>query len=289
MKHIVLLMIFLFLFSLVKSQTDTSYWKAGGDFTLQYNQSYFQNWNAGGEKSWAFGTIVNSFARYNDGTHSWDNTLFLGLGYINTESNATRKTDDKIEITSKYGRKAFNDFSYTANLNFKTQFFEGINFNNNTRISDFMAPGYLNISAGLDYKPSDKLSVYYSPLSGRIIFVLDDSLSAIGAFGVLPGQRVRPELGSYFVVQSRYEVFKNVIYQTKLDLFWNYTPEHQKDLWNIDVMWDNSILFKVNSILSFMLTVNMIYDHDIFTINEQGKKEWLQLKQTFGAGITIKY
>ncbi len=122
-----------------------------------------------------------------------------------------------------------------------------------------------------------------------MIFVLDDSLSNIGSFGVSPGQKVRPELGSYFVVQSRYEVFKNIIYQTKLDLFWNYTPERSQDLWNIDVMWDNSILFKVNNILSFILTVNMIYDHDIFTINDDGSKEWLQLKQTFGAGVTIKY
>ncbi len=164
MKKFIAILLVLLSANLLQSQTDTTYWKYGGDFTLQYNQSYFQNWNAGGERSWSFGTILNSFAKYNDGVNSWDNTLFMGLGYINTESNATRKTDDKIELNSKYGRKASKNFFYAAQLNFKTQFFEGIDFKTNSIISDFMAPGYLNLSLGMDYKPSDNLSVYYSPL-----------------------------------------------------------------------------------------------------------------------------
>ena len=274
----------------ISQNTDTTYWKTGGDFSLQFNQSYFENWAAGGERSWALGSILNAFAKYNDGKNSWDNTLFMGLGYINTESNKTRKTDDKIEFNSKYGRQAYKKFSYAAQLNFKTQFFEGINLKNDMVMSDFMSPAYLNLSIGMDYKPDDRLSVFYSPLSGRVIFVLDDSLSSIGAFGVTPDQKIRPELGSYFVVQAKFEVVKNVIYQSKLDLYWNYTPDDPAtELYNIDVMWDNSIQFKVNSILSFVFTANLIYDHDIYSINEEGKKEWLQLKQTFGGGITIKY
>lgn len=295
MKQIIILFLLIIscgkLFSQDDSQNqDTTFWKSGGDFSLQFNQSYFENWAAGGERSWALGSILNAFAKYNDGTHSWDNTLFMGLGYINTESNKTRKTDDKIEFNSKYGRQAFNKFSYAAQLNFKTQFFEGIDLKNDKVMSNFMAPAYLNLSVGLDYKPDDNLSVFYSPLSGRVIFVLDDSLSSVGAFGVTPDQKVRPELGSYFVVQAKYEVMKNVIYQSKLDLYWNYTPDDpETELYNIDVMWDNAIQFKVNSILSFVFTANIIYDHDIYSINEEGKKEWLQLKQTFGAGITLKY
>lgn len=288
-----MLLVLMFLSSIsIFAQNDTTYWTKGGDFSIQLNQSYFENWAAGGEKSWAMGSILNGFAKYNDGVHSWDNTLFMGLGYIGTTSNSTRKTDDKIELNSKYGRKSFNDFSYAAQLNFKTQFFEGFKYqeSDDLRISDFMSPAYLNISAGLDYKPSDKLSVFYSPLSGRVIFVLDDSLSSVGAFGVEEGEKIRPELGSYFVVQSKFEIVENVTYQTKLDLFWNYTPENPDlELYNIDVMWDNSILMKVNSWLSVIFTANIIYDHDIYSIDSDGKKNWLQLKQTLGVGLTFKY
>jgi hypothetical protein len=272
------------------SQTDTTFWKTGGDFSFQINQSYFDNWAAGGERSWAMGSILNGFAKYNDGVHSWDNTLFMGIGYIGTQGADARKTDDKIELNSKYGRQAYKKFSYAAQMNFKTQMLEGIDVANGLVLSDFMAPAYLNLSLGMDYKPDDRLSVFYSPLSGRIIFVMNDSLSDIGAYGVKKGQKIRPELGSYFVVQSKYELVTNIFYQSKLDMFWNYTPENaDKDLFNIDVMWDNSLMFKVNSILSFIITANIIYDHDIYSIDEDGKKHWLQLKQTLGAGITIKY
>lgn len=289
-RNIILLVLCLPI-SFLQAQNDTTYWSKGGDFSIQLNQSYFENWAAGGEKSWAMGSILNGFANYNDGTHSWDNTLFVGLGYINTNSKGTRKTDDKIELNSKYGRKAFNNVSYAAQLNFKTQMFEGYNYQNtgDIRISDFMAPAYLNLSAGLDYKPSDNFSIYYSPVSGRVIFVLDDSLSSVGSFGVNPNQKIRPELGSYFVLRTKYEVVQNVTYQTKLDLFWNYTPKEEKELMNIDVMWDNSIFMKVNSWLSVIFTANIIYDHDIYKIDSKNKKQWLQLKQTLGIGVTFKY
>jgi len=290
MKKFLLLCLVLFTTNIMYSQTDTTFWKTGGDFSFQINQSYFDNWAAGGERSWAMGSILNGFAKYNDGVHSWDNTLFMGIGYIGTQGADARKTDDKIELNSKYGRQAYKKFSYAAQMNFKTQMLEGIDVANGLVLSDFMAPAYLNLSLGMDYKPDDRLSVFYSPLSGRIIFVMNDSLSDIGAYGVKKGQKIRPELGSYFVVQSKYELVTNVFYQSKLDMFWNYTPENaDKDLFNIDVMWDNSLMFKVNSILSFIITANIIYDHDIYSIDEDGKKHWLQLKQTLGAGITIKY
>ena len=290
MKKLIMICIIVLTTNTVFSQTDTTYWKKGGDFSLQINQSYFENWAAGGERSWAMGSIVNAFAKYNDGVHSWDNTLFMGLGYIGTQGRDARKTDDKIELNSKYGRQAYKKFSYAAQLNFKTQMLEGIDVANGLVLSDFMAPAYLNLSLGMDYKPDDRLSVFYSPLSGRIIFVMNDSLSDIGAYGVNKGQKIRPELGSYFVVQSKYELVTNVIYQSKLDLFWNYSTENpDKNLYNIDVMWDNSLMFKVNSILTFIITANIIYDHDFFSVDKDGKKHWLQLKQTLGAGITIKY
>lgn len=54
-------------------------------------------------------------------------------------------------------------------------------------------------------------------------------------------------------------------------------------------MWDNSILMKVNSWLSIIFTANIIYDYDIYSIDSDGKKNWLQLKQTLGVGLTFKY
>ena len=50
----------------------------------------------------------------------------------------------------------------------------------------FYAPGYVLLSLGFDYKPVDGLSIFVSPITSRWTIVRDDSLSAKGAYGVVP-------------------------------------------------------------------------------------------------------
>jgi hypothetical protein len=53
---------------------------------------------------------------------------------------------------------------------FKTQFTTGYDYKTDTsRISDFMAPGYLITAIGMDYKPNNKFTAFITPLSGRYI------------------------------------------------------------------------------------------------------------------------
>lgn len=76
-------------------------------------------------------------------------------------------------------------------------------------ISDFLAPAYLSLALGLDYKPSDWLSVFLSPATGRATFVNNQMLANDGQFGVTaavrdangaiiePGKKMRLEFGAY--------------------------------------------------------------------------------------------
>ena len=114
-----------------------------------------------------------------------------------------------------------------------------------TKISNFMAPGYLNISLGMDYKPSDAFSLLLSPVTGKFTFVLDDDLSAAGSFGLDPGQKSRGELGGYVKMAFKKEVLKNVTLDTNIDLFSNYLDHPQY----IDVNWNLLLNFKVNDFL----------------------------------------
>src|SRR5579872_1649711 len=79
-------------------------WKTGGLYNLTFSQAALSNWSAGGDKSaLSLNTLLNVYAFYANGRNSWDNMLVLAYGVTNTTSLGTRKTNDNIDLTSKYG------------------------------------------------------------------------------------------------------------------------------------------------------------------------------------------
>ena len=288
MKNFIVILILLsFSFAHLAAQTDTtktSNWTKKGHVGLQMNQIYFNNWVQGGDKNFTTSAFFRYEANLKTDSYTLENLIDMGIGFNWTEENEWRKNQDKIELNSKFGMKAFNKVNWAAQLNFKSQFIEGYNFPGDTarvRVSNFLAPAWLNISVGLDWKPNDNFSLFYSPVSGRVIFVLDSALSAQGAYGVAKDELIRPELGSNLVAIANGEIFKNISINSKLELFMNYTPEVKSEITNIDVNWETNTIFKVNSILSFNLFIHMIYDHDII--------QQLQLRQISGMGISVKF
>lgn len=276
-------------------------WKKGGLFTATVAQTSLTNWVAGGENSLSINALFSGFANYRKGKSVWDNSVDLGFGLIKQGNDGVRKTDDKIDILSKYGKEAFKNFYYSALMNFKTQMAPGYNYPDVTsKISDLFAPAYLTLALGLDYKPNPYFSAFVAPLTGKFTFVTDQSLADQGAFGVKPGETSRAEIGGYIrAIYSRNdfksELLKNVSFTTKIDLFSNYAENPQ----NIDVSWETLIAMKVNKYLSFNFNTHLIYDDNIsvpFDKNndsniETGEsvKSKVQFKEIFGVGLSYKF
>lgn len=269
-------------------EEDTLYkhgWKKGGLFTLNLAQGSLSNWQGGGDKS-SFSAVafLNLFARYKEGKNAWDNTLDLGFGYINTTSLGSRKSDDRLDLLSKYGYEIGHKWYASALFNFRTQFANGYSYDKDangaeiqTKRSTFMAPAYVLLSAGFDYKPTDYFSVFLSPLTERWIIVNDDFLSSLGAYGVDPGKKVKNELGAFLSVEFNKEILKNVNYKSRFDAFSNYKHNPQ----NIDIFWTNVISMKVNKFLSANIAVDVLYDDDAIAR--------LQIRQLLGIGFSTKF
>lgn len=271
-------------------------WKTGGVLSLTGSQISFTNWAAGGENSISANSFINLFANFKKDKMTWDNTLDLGFGMMKQgmgEESRYYKTDDKIDFSSKYGQYAFEHWYYTGLVSFKSQFTEGFKkITDTVRISNFLAPAYLNISIGMDYKPTDNFTLFISPFSGKITYVTDTMLSAAGAYGVTPGETVRYEFGGYVKAQFKCNLAQNISYTSRVDLFSNYLENPQ----NIDVNWENIVNFKVNSFFSANIHITTMYDDDtkidIDRNNDgvyDGKGARLQIKQLFGMGITYKF
>ncbi len=261
-------------------------WKVTGVASLNVSQLSITNWAAGGENSLSGNALFKLSPDYDNDTLSWDNDLTLGFGLLKQGDDPSRKSDDQINISSKVGYKASKHWSYSGLISFKTQFAEGYDNPGEAdrlKISNFMAPAYLNLSLGMDYKPVEGLSLLIAPVSGKITFVLDESISG-ESYGLGADQNIRGEFGVYVKFAYKKEILKNVLLDTKIDLFSNYLDNPQY----VDINWDLLLTFKVNDFISATLMTQLIYDYDI-KFGPDLDETRVQFKEMFGLGLTYSF
>jgi hypothetical protein len=262
-------------------------WKTGGLFTLNIGQGNQSNWAAGGDDfSFSLASYLGFYAFYKKDKYSWDNTIDLNYGLLNTTSLGTRKNDDRIDLLSKVGYGLTPKINLTGLVNFHSQFSRGYDYtgtNSKELLSTFLAPGYVLVSLGLDFKPVDGLSIFVSPITSRWTIVENDSLSAKGSYGVTPGKKVKNEIGAFVSITYIKNLNKIISYNGRLDLFSNY--EHKPQ--NIDLLMNNVFAAKISKVLAANLELDMIYDDDVKLFGKNHSPA-LQLKSLIGVGLSVK-
>ncbi|PKQ67923.1 hypothetical protein BZG01_06030 [Labilibaculum manganireducens] len=289
---VLMLLLCMAIFVSAQEKQDTSYWKKGGMASLTFSQTSLTNWSGGGDNAISTNAQLNLFSNYNKGKNSWENTLNLEYGMVKQGDQGMRKSIDKIDFTTKYGHKNGGEWYYSALLDFKTQFAKGYNYSNtegepDVKVSNFLAPAYITLSLGMDYKPSDVFSAYISPVTGKMTIVNDDELSAAGAFGVDPGDKFRGEFGAFTKLALNKDLVENVNLKSTLGLFTNYS----QDFGNVDVLWDVMINMKVNDFLTATVNTSLVYDDDVEYVNKDGvnKGPKIQFKEIIGIGLAYKF
>ncbi len=282
-----------------KKEDSPDGWKKGGIVAINLAQTSLTNWASGGQNSFAVNGLLSGFANYKKGTLAWDNTLDIGYGILKQGlDDGFLKTDDKFDFLSKYGQQAYKHLYYAALLNFKTQMTIGKdNSTIDAKISNLLAPAYVLAALGIDYKPNAYISAFIAPVTGKFTIVNDDELSAAGAFGVNPGDKMKSEIGGYvrMIINKndfKAEWLKNVALTSKIDLFSNYLHNPQ----NIDVSWENQIALKINRFIAVTINTHLLYDDDIIIAkdtNEDGiidsNAPRVQFKEILGVGFSFKF
>lgn len=272
-----------------KSASNWTLKNVGG---INLSQTSLTNWAAGGENSVAWHVYFNGSANYKKDKWSWDNGLVADFGQTYTTTNSWQKSLDKLNINSKVGYAMSKHWNVSFLGDFLTQFDNGYAKAKDKAsgvypISKFMAPGYLTLSLGADYKPSQAFSLFLSPVTGKMTFVTDKVLSSAGAYGVKPGNTVLAELGASFVANYTANITSNINLITKLTLFSAYN----NNFGNIDVNWDAMLAFKFNKYISANLTTNLVYDDDIHTVDNGGniRGAKVQLREILGLGLSYTF
>ncbi|PID93735.1 MAG: hypothetical protein CSA95_06475 [Bacteroidetes bacterium] len=275
--------------ALSQEKTEQGAWTRTSEVSFTFSQVSLTNWAAGGEGSIALNGMGNFSLTYKEGKNEWQNKLELAYGLVKVGEGVMKKSDDKIYFESKYGRRATEKLDWTAMFSFRSQFVKGFEYPENADkvlLSNLLAPAYINLSVGINWKPVSYFSAFFSPASPKFTIVNDQVLSDRGSFGVTPGEKTRFEFGGLAKFNFKKDILKNVNLASNLELYSNYLESPQ----NIDIRWDVVVFMKINSFLTANVTTNLLYDDDIMITDAEGKVgPRVQLKEILGVGLTFKF
>ena len=289
------------------------YSKFNGDIGVTLNQLAITHWAAGGESNGS-GKITSNFTyQYNRKLFNYVVNGIFAYGMSNyTKDRRYEKSEDRCELSMTMTNNNNNNLSFTSIASLKTQFTNGYTYpNDSVPISRFFAPAYLTLSAGYNYNVKDFLSVYISPVAGKMTFVTDQRLADLGSYGVeagywnvydgdstwVKGKNLLSELGINILIKYKQEFRNNISVFSTLNLYNNYMDPNKSNRWNIDVDWETGIKFTINKQISAIINIHLIYDDNIkFTITEvvdgvevTKQSPILQFKESLGISFLYKF
>lgn len=304
MKNLLLLLLLLLPLMCFSQENEPSEeskdgWKKSGKITLLINQSAFSNWQAGGDNNFAGNLNLNYDLNYLSGDWSLDNKILASYGLTNSKDDGIRKTDDRLELNSILGKKLKESWSASFFMNFKTQFTDGYDYeddfidqnptlsNEDFPTSGFFKPAYWSFGPGLLWKKNDNLYFNISPLTAKFTFItseiysynedtqLYDSSNDIETFGVDPGDSFLVEFGFNARAYYKFDIMNNISMENILNLFSNYINKPQ----NIDLDYTLNLVMKINDVFTTNLTFQTIYDDNAFN--------GFQIREVFGLGVNV--
>ncbi len=267
-------------------------WTLIGNGTIGFTQTALSNWSKGGESSMALLVMSKYNANYSKDKVKWESSAEFRYGVSQTKTRGFEKNDDKIEFQSRFGISAFKKWYYSGETNFRTQIANGYKYPDMEHpISASMAPGYLTMSLGLDYKPNKDFSLFLSPFTSKTTYVRDTVMIAPSKFGLEPGKKKLWEPGIIIKANWHHNLMENITYDTKVEFFNNYRYTFQKYAFE----WEQVLIMRVNRFINARIITNVVYDYNTkFPIlndlgKEIGRKPKWQFKELFTIGFTYKF
>lgn len=275
-------------------------WQFGAGLGMDLSQLLQINPKQGaGQNRLGLGGAANAFSNFKRGRRVWDNTVLWQFGVQRLGSGAVilgsddkvpfQKTIDEFRLSSKYGYQIKEDgeLYYSTNATFLSQLTPTYQFpdlqsgnfisdfadTGRAPLSKFLSPATATLSLGIDYKPTQRLSIFVSPLASKFIIVASDSIASRGvhgnqvsgeanALGIYPEfENVDAQIGATAQIQYKAALLADdrLVFNTTLQLYTNYLRNPQ----NVDIDWQNGLAFAITQNFQLNLLVNIFYDDDI--------------------------
>jgi len=277
-----------------------SSWETSAGFGLDFAQLLQINPKQGaGLNRLGFGSAITFNSRYKSAPLSWETTFSwqfglqqLGAGVLTKGSSERipfQKALDELRLNSQFGNKTAKsskwfysaDFSFLSQLaptyahpEYRGNFLSNFQYNeaSGNILSRFLSPATITLAVGMDYKPNDKLSFFYSPVGAKFLIVASDEIARRGIHGnPVEGQKdsngdyadflnIDRQIGTLLRVKYLAKFWnKKAFYKSNMLLYSNYLNNPE----NIDVDWTNEWGVALFKGLNLNLTLNVFYDDDV--------------------------
>jgi len=263
------------------------YWRHWSSFGVNANQASFSdNWNAGGVNSISVGGNITHKSDYTKNNASFVTEVSLQYGKIKNKDQSARKSNDRLFWDNKLSLKISKNWSLFTSLTFESQFDQGFKYEKRSDgsdslvlISNFMAPGYLTESFGVEYKRDKTFSLRIGTGTARQTFITDSRLAPTEAsgprFGVVPGHTFRNDLAFQLTANLDKNLNDNLNLKSRYNLFANYKkigdPAHRLDA---------TLTARVTRLINVTFNGILIYDTTVDTK--------MQVSQTLALGLLYK-
>lgn len=261
-----------------------NFWKFSEDFSLKFMQTHISdNWYRGGNSNMFMQISATIDANYNNKQKvKFENRLEMRLGFVTEKGDELHRfktNDDLLRLTNRFGLQAAKNLYYTATLQSWTQFYPSYHANDPFVYSDFMSPFESLLTVGMEYKVTKKkfsISATLSPLALDFKYVGRTAL--ITRFGLPAGQHSDWYFGSNILVETKWDIWKNISWRSRLYYFTNY----QK----VQAEWEHTFDLRINKYLTTQLFLHPRFDD---SVNRGNEYSYWQFKEYFALNVNVKF
>lgn len=259
--------------------------------SLQFSQAYISpNWYQGGNNNVNMIGNVRWNVKLNNKFHPnliAEATTQYKLAMASAPQDEVHNytiSEDLFQFNGTLGLKAFNNWYYSLNGMFKTQFLNSYPPNSNDMKAAFLSPGELNLGLGMTHNHTNptkkfKVEVSIAPLSYNLKMSTSNRIPVTN-FGITEGRHSISEVGSNAEVKLAWDIVWNISYISRLFVFTDYDY--------VQGDWENTINFSINRYLSTQMYVHLRYDSSMAAIEGTRWHKW-QLKEILSFGLQYRF
>jgi len=260
-----------------------SHWRREATLMAQITQNYVtDNWYQGGSSSFAGLGIAKGQISYIRERFTWENFGEWRMGGSTISADSLHKvntTDDMLRLYSKANFRIVPKLFTSLSMEFETRLLPTYKSNSMELKSGPFAPLRYTIALGLDYKPVKDLSISFSPISYKLIYVKDTARVNGKDYGLKEGEQIQHNIGPSLRVEYAWKPVREVALEGR---FYTYTNFRDVEI-DLEVNCD----FIINRFLSARLSVHPRYDTSV--IMEGDTRAKIQFRELLSVGFAHKF
>ncbi len=258
-------------------------WRRELTLMAQITQNYVTpNWYQGGSSSFAGLGIAKGQVSYIRERFTWENTFEWRMGGSTVSADSLHKvntTDDLFRLYSKANLRIVPKIFTSLSAEIDTRLLPTYKANSMELKSAPFSPFRFNAAFGVDFKPVKDLSISLSPISYKVIHIMDTTRVKSTDYGLAAGQRTQHNIGSSVRIEYTWKPVREVALEAR---FFAYTNYRYVEL-DLEVNCD----FIINRWLSARLSLHPRYDSSVIVEGDTHAK--LQFRELLSLGFAHKF